>query len=229
MSKISIPKSGFKRVANAVKDIGYTLSTNVKSALAPFFNKNGTLKKSALRSNKQRAKFKEELQKAKQEIKEEQKQRREERERKKEERKRERKRKKQRKTYEETGHEYDTSTYDDFIDILDDVYDEVNLYFYDSDQIMQWLDSEELTKEDIKQLLVTLNKNKEMELTETEKKLLSNSNYHISDFEKNKMYNVISEVILLSSKSDLTPQTWLQMKINSPFEYEEGKRLILGD
>ena len=234
----ALPTRGFKRVWQSAtgQKGGYDISN--KEELAPYFNKDGTLKKSALRSNRQREKFKKEIAKAKGEIREQQRERREKREREQAEKreKRERikaekeqqeserlkselekalaeieqlkkekeelerkakeekeqqektekekrrekakkdkeKREKQKETYKQNHEDEDIDKYEDFIDILDSVYDEVDLLFYDSDQVMRMMDTEGLSYKDIVEFLISLNKDKELELTNVEKKLLKN-------------------------------------------------------
>lgn len=215
-----LPKSGFKRVAKSVKGKGYNLSN--KDELDKYFNKNGTLKKSALRSKKQREEFEKELAKAKEEIKKQQ-------EHKRKERKAKQKRKKQKQTYRERGHEYSESSYDTFIDILESVYDEVALLFYDSDQIMQMIESNEYTFDDIVQLLKDINKTKENSLTKTEKKLLDKGKFHLDKEEKEMITKDVSESIYVSSKTDLTPQALYMMKQNEPFQYQQLLMDVLTD
>lgn len=215
-----LPKSGFKRVAKSVKGKGYDLSN--KDDLDKYFNKNGTLKKSALRSKKQREEFEKELAKAKEEIKKQQ-------EHKRKERKAKQKRKKQKQTYRERGHEYSESSYDTFIDILESVYDEVALLFYDSDQIMQMIESNEYTFDDIVQLLKDINKTKENSLTKTEKKLLDKGKFHLDKEEKEMITKDVSESIYVSSKTDLTPQALYMMKQNEPFQYQQLLMDVLTD
>ena len=215
-----LPKSGFKRVAKSVKGKGYDLSN--KDELDKYFNKNGTLKKSALRSKKQREEFEKELAKAKEEIKKQQ-------EHKRKERKEKQKRKKQKQTYRERGHEYSESSYDTFIDILESVYDEVALLFYDSDQIMQMIESNEYTFDDIVQLLKDINKTKENSLTKTEKKLLDKGKFHLDKEEKEMITKDVSESIYVSSKTDLTPQALYIMKQNESFQYQQLLMDVLTD
>lgn len=215
-----LPKSGFKRVAKSVKGKGYDLSN--KDELDKYFNKNGTLKKSALRSKKQREEFEKELAKAKEEIKKQQ-------EHKRKEHKAKQKRKKQKQTYRERGHEYSESSYDTFIDILESVYDEVALLFYDSDQIMQMIESNDYTFDDIVQLLKDINKTKENSLTKTEKKLLDKGKFHLDKEEKEMITKDVSESIYVSSKTDLTPQALYMMKQNEPFQYQQLLMDVLTD
>lgn len=228
---------GIIRVTEAVLEDKYDISN--KEQLKKYFNKNGTLKKSALRSNRQREKYNEEVRKAKEEIKQirkeqteqkrqEKEQRKREREQKKKEkeeqkkkRKDEQKRKKQVKSYKENGNTatHDISTYEDFIDILDEVYDEVALLFYDSDQIMQMIESPEVSRDDIVNLLKDINKKKMESLTNEEKLLLKTGKYHLSNMENEQLVKDVSNALYLSSRSDLTPQAWYNMSISSPMEY----------
>jgi len=228
---------GIIRVTEAVLEDKYDISN--KEQLKKYFNKDGTLKKSALRSNRQREKYNEEVRKAKEEIKQirqkqaeqkrqEKEQRKREREQKKKEkeeqkkkRKDEQKRKKQVKSYKENGNTatHDVSTYEDFIDILDEVYDEVALLFYDSDQIMQMIESPEVSKDDIVNLLKDINKKKMESLTNEEKLLLKTGKYHLSNMENEQLVKDVSNALYLSSRSDLTPQAWYNMSISSPMEY----------
>lgn len=277
IEKESLPSRGFKRVwlsATGQKG-GYNISN--KEELAPYFNKDGTLKKSALRSNKQRRKFKSELTKAKQEIRDIQKERKEQRERKQQENreKRERqkqekeservkqleselekalaeierlkkeqeefqrkvqeekekqgqtekekrrekakkdkeKREKQKETYKENHEDEDISQYEDFIDILDTVYDEVDLLFYDSDQVMRMMEDENLSYSDIVDFLVRLNKDKERELTTLEKKLINKDNtQQLKKKDRDEMHKEVAQALYLSSKSDLKPEQWYSLK-----------------
>ena len=222
-----LPKSGFKRVAKSVLGDGYDLSN--KDILKRYFNKDGTLKRSALRSKKQVERFKQEVAKAKEEIKQQQQAKKEEREQKRKERKKKQKRKKQKQTYKERGHEYSESAYDTFIDILESVYDEVALLFYDSDQIMQMIESNEYTFDDIVQLLKDINKSKEDSLTKTEKKLLEKGKFHLDKEEKEMITKDVSESIYVSSKTDLTPQALYMMKQNEPFQYQQLLMDVLTD
>lgn len=225
--KISLPRY-YKQVSKSVRGEkgGYDIS-NVEN-LEKFFTKKGDLKKSALRSNKQRKEFNEELKKAKEEIKilqkenkalkEENKKLREEQKKK---RKEEQKRKKQVRSYKENGNTatHDVSTYEDFIDILDEVYDEVALLFYDSDQIMQMIESPDVSRDDIVNLLKDINKKKMESLTNEEKLLLKTGKYHLSNMENEQLVKDVSNALYLSSRSDLTPQAWYNMSISSPMEY----------
>lgn len=233
IKKKALPKKGFKTVAKSVKgENKYKLSN--EDILAKYFNKNGSLKKSALRSNKQRQQFESELKKAKEEIKQQreiikkqqeelkqlraqlkkdrEEKRAEELKRKLKEKKDKAKRQKQLKTYKETGHSYSTETYQTFVDILDDVYDEVSLIFYDSDQVMQWID-EDMTVDDIKKLLTAINKNKEKQLTNAEKELLKSGQYHMDTVEKERMTEDVAEVIWLANRqNELSPEEIWNMR-----------------
>lgn len=225
--KIALPRY-YKQVSKSVRGEkgGYNI-TNSEN-LEKFFTKKGDLKKSALRSNKQRKEFNEELKKAKEEIKqlqaenkrlkEELKQYRKEQKKK---RKDEQKRKKQIKSYKENGNTatHDASTYEDFIDILDEVYDEVALLFYDSDQIMQMIESPDVSRDDIVNLLKDINKKKMESLTNEEKLLLKTGKYHLNNMENEQLVKDVSNALYLSSRSDLTPQAWYNMSISSPMEY----------
>lgn len=236
--KISLPRY-YKQVSKSVKGEkgGYNISNS--ESLEKFFTKKGDLKKSALRSNKQRKEFNEELKKAKEEIKqlqeenkrlkeelkqyrkEKTEQKKKEREEQKKKRKEEQKRKKQVRSYKENGNTatHDVSTYEDFIDILDEVYDEVALLFYDSDQIMQMIESPEVSRNDIVNLLKDINKKKMESLTNEEKLLLKTGKYHLSNMENEQLVKDVSNALYLSSRSDLTPQAWYNMSISSPMEY----------
>lgn len=272
--KETLPKSGFKRVAKSVlvQKGGYAI-TNIEQ-LKPFFNKDGSLKKSALRSNVRKKIFKSELAKAKEEIKDIRQENARKREREKEERRarvekeREKKenerlkqelekakeeierlkkekeelekrqkeekeqqektekekrrekakadkekRERQKETYQENHENGDLNKYEDFIDILESVYDEVDLYFYDSDQVMSMMDNENLSYQDIVEFLVRLNKDKEKELTTLEKKLLKNENVRkIGMQERNDMHEEVAKALYLSGKSDLSPEQWYSLK-----------------
>lgn len=222
---VSLAMRGYKRV---VKALSGELPYNVTNKdLAKYFTKKGTIKKSALRSNKKREEFKRELEKAKKEVAEQRakqaqlkrqlkkdraEKRAEELKRKLKEKKDKAKRQKQIKTYKETGHSYDVDTYQTFVDILDDVYDEVSLIFYDSDQVMQWID-EGMTVDDIKKLLTTINKNKEKQLTNAEKELLKTGQYHMDTVEKERMTEDVAEVIWLANRqNELSPEEIWNMR-----------------
>lgn len=247
IKKKSLPKKGFKTVAKSVKgENKYKLSN--EDILVKYFNKNGSLKKSALRSNKQRQQFESELKKAKEEIKQQreiikkqqeelkqlraqlkkdrEEKRAEELKRKLKEKKDKAKRRKQIKTYKETGHSYSTETYQTFVDILDDVYDEVSLIFYDSDQVMQWID-EDMTVDDIKKLLKAINKNKEKQLTNAEKELLKTGQYHMDTVEKEQMTEDAAEVIWLATRQNkLSPEEIWNMRQNDYSKYVSWKKKI---
>lgn len=247
IKKKALPKKGFKTVAKSVKgENKYKLSN--EDILAKYFNKNGSLKKSALRSNKQRQQFESELKKAKEEIKQQQEiikkqqeelkqlraqlkkdreeKRAEELKRKLKEKKDKAKRQKQIKTYQETGHSYSTETYQTFVDILDDVYDEVSLIFYDSDQVMQWID-EDMTVDDIKKLLKAINKNKEKQLTDAEKELLKTGKYHMDTVEKEQLTSDVAEVIWISTRqNELSPEEIWNMRQNDYNKYVSWKKKI---
>lgn len=218
--KVSLPRY-YKRVSKSVRGEkgGYNISNSEN--LEKFFTKKGDLKKSALRSNKQRKEFNEEFQKAKEEIKRLQQENKALKEENKRLKANEKKRKKQVKSYKENGNTatHDTSTYEDFIDILDEVYDEVALLFYDSDQIMQMIESPEVSREDIVNLLKDINKKKMESLTTEEKLLLKTGKYHLSNMENEQLVKDVSNALYLSSRSDLTPQAWYNMSISSPMEY----------
>lgn len=234
--KVSLPNKGFKRVVKALKgELPYNVTNK---ALSKYFTKKGTIKKSALRSNKKREEFKRELEKAKKEVAEQRakqaqlkrqlkkdraEKRAEELKRKLKEKKDKAKRQKQIKTYKETGHSHDIDTYQTFVDILDDVYDEVSLIFYDSDQVMQWID-EGMTVDDIKKLLKTINKNKEKQLTKAEKELLETGKYHMDTVKKEKMIEDVAEVILLANKqNELSPEEIWIMHENDYNKYLKWK------
>lgn len=290
--KVTLPQKGFKRVFNSVVGGKGAYEISNKDQLAPYFNKNGTLKKSALRSNKQRAKFNTELAKAKEEIREQQRERREQREREREEKREKReqikkqkedeenkrlkselkkalaeierlkkekeelerkakeekeqqeksekekrrekakkdkeKREKQKETYKENHEDEDVSQYEDFIDILDAVYDEVDLYFYDSDQVMRMMDTEGMTYKDIVDFLVALNKDKERELTNVEKKLLQkDEKQQLKKADKDKLHIEVAQSLYLSSKSDLKPEQWYNLKRNDYPKYIQTISKIL--
>ena len=235
--KVSLPNKGFKRVVKALQgELPYNVTNK---ELSKYFNKNGTIKKSALRSNKKREEFKRELEKAKKEVAEQRtkqaqlkrqlkkdraEKRAEELKRKLKEKKDKAKREKQIKTYKETGHSYDIDTYQTFVDILDDVYDEVSLIFYDSDQVMQWID-EGMTVDDIKKLLKTINKNKEKQLTNAEKELLKTGQYHMDTVEKERMTEDVAEVIWLANRqNELSPEEIWNMRQTDYNKYVSWKK-----
>lgn len=222
---VSIAVRGFKRVVKALRgELPYNVTNK---DLSKYFTKKGTIKKSALRSNKKREEFKRELEKAKKEVaiqrskqaqlkrqlkKDRAEKRAEELKRKLKEKKDKAKRQKQIKTYKETGHSYSTETYQTFVDILDDVYDEVSLIFYDSDQVMQWID-EDMTVDDIKKLLTAINKNKEKQLTNAEKELLKSGQYHMDTVEKERMTEDVAEVIWIANRqNELSPEEIWNMR-----------------
>lgn len=236
---VSIAVRGFKRVVKALRgELPYNVTNK---DLSKYFTKKGTIKKSALRSNKKREEFKRELEKAKKEVAEQRtkqaqlkrqlkkdraEKRAEELKRKLKEKKDKAKRKKQIKTYKETGHSYSTETYQTFVDILDDVYDEVSLIFYDSDQVMQWVD-ENMTVEDITKLLKAINKNKEKQLTDAEKELLKTGKYHMDIVEKEQMTKDVAEVIWLATRQNkLSPEEIWNMRQNDYSKYVSWKKKI---
>ena len=206
---VSLAMRGYKRV---VKALSGELPYNVTNKeLAKYFTKKGTIKKSALRSNKKREEFKRELEKAKKEVAE-QRAKQAQLKRKLKEKQNKEKRQKQIKTYSENKGSYDVDTYQTFVDILDDVYDEVSLIFYDSDQVMQWID-EGMTVDDIKKLLTTINKNKEKQLTNAEKELLKTGKYKMDVLEKEKMTEDVAEVIWLANRqNELSPEEIWNMR-----------------
>lgn len=241
MSKklVSIAVRGFKRVVKALRgELPYNVTNK---DLSKYFTKKGTVKKSALRSNKKREEFKRELEKAKKEVAEQRtkqarlkrqlkkdraEKRAEELKRKLKEKKDKAKRQKQIKTYQETGHSYSTETYQTFVDILDDVYDEVSLIFYDSDQVMQWID-EDMTVDDITKLLKTINKNKEKQLTNAEKELLKTGKYHMDTVEKEQLTSDVAEVIWLATRQNkLSPEEIWNMRQNDYNKYVSWKKKI---
>lgn len=251
IKKKALPKRGFKTVAKSVKgENKYKLSN--EETLAKYFNKDGSLKKSALRSNKQRQQFEKELKQAKEEIKqqkeiikqqqEEIKKLREQLKKDREEKREEEKKLKEKlkknkaskrkkiKTYKENGGSYGSGTYEDFVDIMDEVYDEVALIFYDSDQIMQWIDNENISRDDIKQLLIDINKQKEKELTEAEKKYLKDEenkktkHRKLSAREKEELYNLTSDIMYISMNSDYSPDDLWNMQNSNPYAFEDLKR-----
>ena len=232
---------GIKRVAESVLNGKYDISN--KDILKKYFNKNGSLKKSALRTNRQRDIYNEEVKKAKEEIKQQRKEQAEkkrklreqlkkDREEKKQERlkekireqKKKEKRKKQVETYKEGGHSFNLNTYETFVDILDDVYDEVALLFYDSDQVMQWLEDDHISKEQIKQLLLEINKSKVENLTDTEKQLLKSGDYKLDREERDNLADITAEIIELSLKqNDLNPNELFIMREQDPMKYARLK------
>lgn len=226
--KVSLPRY-YKQVSKSVRGEkgGYNISNSEN--IEKFFTKKGDLKKSALRSNKQRKEFNEELRKAKEEIKKLQQENKALKEENKRLKANEKKRRKQVKSYKENGNTvtHDTSTYEDFIDILDEVYDEVALIFYDSDQIMQMIESPDVSRDDIVSLLKDINKKKMESLTNEEKLLLKTGKYHLSNMENEQLIKDVSNALYLSSRSDLTPQAWYNMAISSPMEYMRAVSDIL--
>lgn len=231
MKKTALPKSGYKRVAQSVTGNGYDISN--KDILRKYFNKDGSLNKRNLRSNKQREEFKRELAKAKSEIKQLQKEKRELRERQKQERKNAKKRKKQNETYAENGRTvtHNLDTYNDFVDMLDEVYDQVSLLFYDSDQVMQMLENKQLNRDDIKQLMIDINKRKMESLTEEEKQLLEKGAYKISKQEHERLTEEVTTALYLSSKTGgaISPKRWYEMKLTNKAEYYDYVQDLLTD
>lgn len=236
---VSIAVRGFKRVVKALRgELPYNVTNK---DLSQYFTKKGTIKKSALRSNKKREEFKRELDKAKKEVSEQRtkqaqlkrqlkkdraEKRAEELKRKLKEKKDKAKRQKQIKTYKETGHSHDINTYQTFVDILDDVYDAVSLIFYDSDQVMQWIDTN-MNVDDIKKLLKSINKNKEKQLTPAEKDLLNQGKYHLDLIEREKLTNEVAEIIVLANRQNkLSPEQIWEMKQNDFYKFEKWKRKI---
>lgn len=236
---VSIAVRGFKRVVQALQgESPYNVSNK---DLGKYFTKKGTIKKSALRSNKKREEFKKELEKAKKEVaeqrakqaqlkrqlkKDKKEKRQEELKRKLKEKKDKAKREKQRKTYKQGGHSYSSDTYETFVDILDDVYDEVSLIFYDSDQVMQWID-DNMSVEDIKQLLKSINKNKEKQMTQAEKDLLKKGQYHLDTMEKERLTDEVAEIIWLSNRqNELSPEQIWEMRENDYYKFESWKKKI---
>lgn len=236
---VSLAMRGFKRVVQALNgESPYTVSNK---DLKKYFNKNGTIKKSALRSNKARKAFKAELEKAKKEVaqqrkelaqlrkqlkKDRQEKRQEELKRKLKEKKDKAKREAQKKTYKQGGHSYSSDTYETFIDILDDVYDEVSLIFYDSDQVMQWIDNG-MSIKDIKDLLKSINKKKEEQLTPAEKELMSKGKYHLDTVKKEELTDEVAEIIWLSNRqNDLSPEQIWEMRENDFYKFESWKKKI---
>lgn len=234
--KVSLPNKGFKRVVKALQgELPYNVTNK---ELSKYFTKKGTIKKSVLRSNKKREEFKRELEKAKKEVAEQRtkqaqlkrqlkkdraEKRAEELKRKLKEKQNKEKRQKQIKTYSENKGSYDVDTYQTFVDILDDVYDEVSLIFYDSDQVMQWID-EGMTVEDIKKLLKTINKNKEKQLTNAEKELLKTGKYKMDVIEKEQMTEDVAEVIWLANRqNDLSPEEIWNMRQTDYTKYVSWK------
>lgn len=235
--KVSLPSKGFKRVVKALQgELPYNVTNK---ELSKYFTKKGTIKKSALRSNKKREEFKRELEKAKKEVSEQRakqaqlkrqlkkdmaEKRAEELKRKLKEKKDKAKRQKQIKTYKETGHSYDIDTYQTFVDILDDVYDEVSLIFYDSDQVIQWID-ESMAVDDIKKILIAINKNKEKQLTNAEKELLKTGKYKMDVLEKEQMTEDVAEVIWLANRqNELSPEEIWNMRQTDYTKYVSWKK-----
>lgn len=228
--KVALPRY-YKQVAKSVKGekAGYDIS-NIEE-LKPFFTRSGKLKKSALRSNKKREEFTKELQKAKEEIKQIQKEKRELQEQSKEQRKKDRKRKKQNKTYTENGRTttHDLNTYNAFIDILDEVYDEVALIFYDSDQIMQMIENPQITHDDIVKMIKEMNKRKEESLTDKEKELLKRGKFKLTKTEHENLSDEVATMLYLSSKTGgaISPQVWYRLKETNPQQYYQEVAEIL--
>lgn len=236
---VSIAVKGYKRVVQALSgESPYKVSNN---DLSKYFTKSGKIKKSALRSNKVRKAFKEELEKAKQEVakqrkelaqlrrqlkKDRQEKRKEELKRKLKEKQDKQKRERQKKTYKQGGHTYGIETYETFVDILDDIYDEVSLIFYDSDQIMQWIDND-MSVEDIKNLIKSINKNKEKQMTPAEKELLNKGRYHLDNLEKERLTDEVAEIVWLSNRqNELSPEQIWEMKQNDFYKFENWKKKI---
>ena len=235
--KVSLPNKGFKRVVQALQGESPYNVTNKE--LSKYFTKKGTIKKSVLRSNKKREEFKKELAKAKKEVAEQRskqaqlkrqlkkdraEKRAEELKRKLKLKKDKQKRKKQINTYSENKGSHDVDTYQTFVDIMDDVYDQVSLIFYDSDQVMQWID-EKMSVDDIKKLLTTINKNKEKQLTQKERELLEKGKYKMDVLKKEQMIEDVAEVILLSTKqNELSPEEIWNMRETDYNKYVRWKK-----
>lgn len=253
VKKKALPKKGFKTVAKSVKGENKYKLTN-EETLAKYFNKDGSLKKSALRSNKQKQQFEQELKKAKEEIKQQKetikrqqeelkklreqlkKDREEQREqeqklKEKLKKNRESKRKKK-KTYRENGGSY-VAVYDDFVDLMDEVYDEVSLIFYDSDQVMQWLNDDNISRDDIKDLLIEINKKKEKELTQAEKDYIDKEDgtdkkgkkkrKKLSAMQKEELFNITADIMTISTHSDYTPEQLWNMHESNIYAFEDLK------
>lgn len=225
-----LPKSGFKRVARAITDPDYYDLSNDET-LSKYFNKDGSLKKSALRSERARKEFVSELAKAKQEIKELQKENqklKEELKQQRQKQKKDRQKKcKAKETYKQNKHGYTQEQYDDFIDILSDVYDEVALIFYDSDQIMQMIDDDNYSYEDIVNLLISINKEKENSLTDVEKKLARKKKKHLSREEQQATTNEVAQMIYLSTLSNLSPEEWFTMYHTDTIKFNDELLTVL--
>lgn len=228
--KTPIPKSGYKRVAKALQDENYYDISNDEQ-LQKYFNKDGSIKKSALRSEKSRQEFVKELAKAKEEIKQLQKEKAElekENKRLREKQKKDRaKKRKQKETYKQNKHGYSQEQYDEFLDILSDVYDEVALMFYDSDQVMQMIDDENFSYEDIVNLLIEINKEKENELPDVEKKLAKKRKKHLTREEQQETTDEVAQMIYLASKSNMSPDEWYRLKYNDPITYQDRLLTII--
>lgn len=230
--KVSLPRY-YKQVAKSVhgKKGGYDI-TNADN-LAKYFTQKGGLKKSALRSNKQREEFKKELQKAKEEIKQLQREKKALQEENKRLKANAKKRKKQNETYKENGrtNTHSLSTYNDFVDLLDEVYDEVSLIFYDSDQIMQMLENPNISRDDIKKLITDINKRKEENLTNEERHLLNTGHYKVSKEEHEQLTDEVATALYLSGKTGgaISPERWYEMKYTNPAQYYEDIQYLLSD
>lgn len=228
--KTPIPKTGYKRVVKALQDENYYDVSNDEQ-LQKYFNKDGSIKKSALRSEKSRQEFVKELAKAKEEIKQLQKEKAElekENKRLREKQKKDRaKRRKQKETYKQNKHGYTQEQYDEFLDILSDVYDEVGLMFYDSDQVMQMIDDDNFSYDDIVNLLKTINETKERDLTDLEKKLAKKRKKLLSFDEKQETTNEVAQMIYLASQSNMTPEQWYILKHNDPITYQDRLLTII--
>ena len=230
--KVSLPRY-YKQVAKSAlgKKGGYDI-TNADN-LKQYFTKSGNLKKSALRSNKKREEFNRELAKAKEEIRQLQKENKALREQLKQERKNAKKRKRQNETYAENGRTatHNLDIYNDFVDILDEVYDQVSLLFYDSDQVMQMLEDKSLSRDDIKKFITDINKDKVAKLTEEEKELLKKGEYKITKAEHERLTNEVTNAVYLSTKTggEISPEEWFMMKEKDTIQYYNEIRKYLTD
>ena len=137
------------------------------------------------------------------------------------------KKRKQKETYKQNKHGYSQEQYDEFLDLLSDVYDEVGLMFYDSDQVMQMIDDDNFSYEDIVNLLIGINKEKEKELTDVERKLAKKRKKHLSREEQQETTDEVAQMIYLASKSNMTPEQWYLLKHNDPITYQDRLLTII--
>lgn len=91
---------------------------------------------------------------------------------------------------------------------------------------MEMIDSD-MNIDDIKQLLKSINKNKEKQLTQAEKDLMQKGQYHLNTLEKERLTDEVAEVIWLSTRqNELSPEQIWEMKENDFYKFESWKKKI---